>query len=740
MKNFATKLLTVSTIMILFLGTCKQAGTDKQPGVAFDYPFRNPELSIEERIEDLVSRLTLDEKVSQMMYDADAIPRLDIPAYNWWNECLHGIARSAPATIFPQAIGMAATFDNDLIYRISSVISDEARAIFHSAVARDNRSQYMGLTFWTPNINIFRDPRWGRGQETYGEDPYLTASLATSFVKGLQDDHPDYMKAAACAKHYAVHSGPEKDRHTFNAEASLKDMFETYLPAFKALVDAGVEGVMCAYNRTNGEACCGSSLLLQDILRDQWQFEGYITSDCWALRDFHEGHLITGSEVESAALALKSGVNLNCGDIYPYLIQAVEQGLVAEEEINRSLSVLLRTRFKLGLFDPAEGNPHTKISKDVIDSDKHRKLAREAAIKSMVLLKNNNVLPLGDSLNNIFITGPNAGNLGVLMGNYYGVNGNMSTILEGIASKVDPAVKVQYKQGVMLDRENINPIDWTTGYVKQADAVIAVMGISGLLEGEEGESLASSTKGDRFDLNLPKNQLAFLKKLRSSYDKPLIVVITGGSPITMPEVHELADAILWVWYPGEEGGNAVGDILFGDAVPSGRLPVTFPVSIDQLPPYTDYSMKGRTYRYMEEKPLYPFGFGLSYTIFEYDNIVLDKNEIAAGDSVEVKVDVKNTGTVRGEEVVQLYITDTEASVAVPAYALKGFQRIALEPGEYGTLTFTVTPGMYSIVDDHGNSIIEAGEFRVTVGGSSPGKRSDELGAAKSVNIMFSINS
>lgn len=702
-------------------------------------PFRNPDLPMEDRINDLIGQLTLDEKIAQLSYEAPAIDRLNIPSYNWWNEALHGVARNGRATVFPQAIGLAATFDDSLLFRVATAISDEARAKYEAAQALGNRGRYTGLTFWSPNVNIYRDPRWGRGQETYGEDPYLTSRMGVAYVKGLQGDHPTYLKAAACAKHYVVHSGPEGERHTFNATPPRKDFHETYLPAFEALVkEADVEIVMCAYNRTYGEPCCGSSFLLQDILRDQWGFDGHVTSDCWALVDFHEYHKVTESPEESAALAFRNGVNVNCGSTSPYLNGAVEQNLILEEEIDQALYPLLRTRFRLGLMDPPERNPFASISPDVINSPEHQALALQTAEKSVVMLKNDGVLPLRTDMEYLYVLGPNATNGDVLLGNYNGVTPNLSTVLEGIAGKVDAGTKVDYRHGFLLDRKNINPVDWTSGDAKEADAMVVVMGLSGLLEGEEGESLASPTKSDRFDVRLPQNQVDFLKKLRKDNTKPIIVVLTGGSPVAMPKVHELADAVLYAWYPGEAGGTAIANILFGEVSPSGRLPITFPRSVDQLPPYEEYAMPGRTYRYMEEEPLYPFGFGLSYTQFTYQDIELSTDKLKRGDSLQVQVTVKNTGDNEAEEVVQCYLTDQEASVRVPLYSLKEFHRVRLAPGQQTTVTFTLPSEAMQLIDEEGQSQWEKGEFQVTVGGASPGERSLALGSAKPMQATFEI--
>ncbi|HEU5291490.1 MAG TPA: glycoside hydrolase family 3 N-terminal domain-containing protein [Cyclobacteriaceae bacterium] len=702
-------------------------------------PYLDPEQPMEMRIHDLIGRLTLEEKVSQMMHTSPAIDRLKIPAYNWWNEALHGVGRGGVATVFPQAIGMGATFDEDLLYRVSTAISDEARAMYNAAVAKGYHQQYGGLTFWTPNINIFRDPRWGRGQETYGEDPYLTSRLGVSFVRGLQGDNPNYLKTAACAKHFAVHSGPEKLRHEFNAVSSPKDLRETYLPAFKALVDAKVESVMCAYNRTNGEPCCANNYLLNDILRKEWNFKGHVVSDCWAVVDFYQnGHNVVKTQAEAAALAVKHGVNLNCGNEYGALIEAVEKKLITEKEIDNALADLLRTRFKLGLFDPKEKNPYNAISTDVINSASHRSIAREAAQKSIVLLKNNGVLPLRNDLNKYFIAGPSAANVDILLGNYYGVNPQMTTVVEGIASAILPGSQLQYRLGIMLDKPNTNPQDWATGNARNSNATFFVMGISGLLEGEEGESIASPTAGDRLDYNIPQHQIEFLKKLKAGHNNPVIAIVTGGSPMNLSEVHELADAVLLIWYPGQEGGNAVADIIFGKTSPSGRLPITFPKSLDQLPRYEDYSMKGRTYRYMKEEPLYPFGFGLSYSTFTYSNIKLSAATIKRNQSVEVEATVSNTGKVEAEEVVQLYITDVDASTDAPLYSLNGIQRIKLKPGSSSAVKFTITPQMMELVNAKGERIIEPGKFKVSIGGSLPGNRSEALGAPKSVESFFTV--
>lgn len=699
--------------------------------------FRNTALPMDARVKDLVSRLTLEEKIGQMIYAAPAIPRLNIPEYNWWNEALHGVGRSGTATIFPQAIGLAATFNDVLIKQVATAISDEARAMFNAAIKKGYRMHYGGLTFWTPNINIFRDPRWGRGQETYGEDPYLTSTIGVAFVQGLQGNNPKYLKVAACAKHFAVHSGPEKLRHEFNAKANMKDLWETYLPAFKALVDNKVEAVMCAYNRTNDEPCCGNTYLLQDVLRKQWNFKGHIVSDCWALRDFHDGHNIVSTPAQAAALALQRGVNLECGSTFPALKDAYNQKLITDSQIDSALTILLRTRFKLGLFDPSAANPYNAIPVSVINSAAHRTLARKTAQQSIVLLKNNGVLPLKNDLKKYFVTGPLATSVDALLGNYYGVNGNLVTILEGLTAQIQPGSQLHYRPGTMLDRDNINPQDWASGTAKVSEATIMVMGINGFLEGEEGESIASPTAGDRLDYSIPKNQIDFLKKLRAGNKKPIIAVVTGGSPMNLAEVHEIADAVLLVWYPGEEGGNAVADVIFGKVSPSGRLPITFPKSLSQLPAYEDYSMKGRTYRYMTAEPMYPFGYGLSYTNFEYSGLKLSKNAVGKNESLKVEVTIKNTGRRASDEVVQLYLTQQNEKDA-PLYSLKGFKRVNVAAGASAKVSFDVSPAMLKQVNQNGESVLMPGTIKISLGGSLPGNRSDALGASKHVEAMLTI--
>ncbi len=709
--------------------------------------YLDPDRPLEERVEDLVSRLTLEEKVSQMIFASSAIPRLGIPEYNWWNECLHGVARAGVATVFPQAIGMAASFNDKLMHRVACAISDEGRAKHHEFARQGDRGIYKGLTFWSPNINIFRDPRWGRGQETYGEDPYLTGRMGVAFVKGIQGDDPKYLKAVATPKHYAVHSGPEPLRHSFDARVSPKDLRETYLPAFKECVKEGkAVSVMGAYNRTNGEPCCASPTLLQKILRDEWGFDGYVVSDCGAITDIHAHHKVTDTAEESAALAVNAGCDLNCGRAFESLVNAAKQGLISEEAIDTAVKRLYRARFQLGMFDPPERVPYAQIPYEVNDCEEHRQLALEMARESMVLLKNEDgLLPLSKDLNTIAVIGPNADDKKVLLGNYNGTPSKYVTALEGIRSKVSPKTKVIYAEGcdITVSQEGFWGEEATRGFAEaisaaqRADAVIMCLGLSPELEGEEGDAAASSAGGDKTSLDLPGMQEELLKAVCAT-GKPVVLVLFSGSPVSINWAHENVPAILQAWYPGEEGGTAIADVLFGDYNPGGRLPVTFVKSLDQVPPFTDYSMKGRTYRYMEEEPLYPFGYGLSFTTFEYSNLKLSRETINAGESINISVNVKNTGHVAGDEIVQLYIKDLEASVDVPIHELRGFKRIKLQPGETATVSFTLTPRQMALIDNDGKCILEPGRFKVMVGGSQPDRRSEVLTGTQVLAAEFEV--
>jgi beta-glucosidase len=709
-------------------------------GTSDNLLYLDTSLPIAERAKDLVERLTLEEKVGLMNHTAQGVPRLNIPAYNYWSEALHGVARSGRATVFPQAIGMAATWDRALIQQVASAISDEGRAKYHAALRRSGfTDQYQGLTFWSPNVNIFRDPRWGRGQETWGEDPFLTGVMASAFVKGLQGDHPKYLKAAACAKHFAVHSGPEKDRHTFNAIVTKRELYDTYLPAFKKLVtEAKVESVMGAYNRTLGEVCCASKLLIEDILRDEWNFQGHFVSDCWALLDFHLNHKVTNDEAETVALALHRGCDLGCDHVFGEIPEAINRGLITEADVDRALERTLSTRFKLGMFDPAEDVPFTSISMDVVACDAHRQLAYRTATESVVLLKNkNNILPIKPSTRKIFVTGPTATSMEILLGNYYGFNNQMVTLLEGLTGRLPEGMGMEYHSGAMLKHPREIKDTWAPLMALSADFAIVCAGNSSFLEGEEGESLLSPQNGDRESISLPESQINYIKEL-AIHGVEIVLVLTGGSPIALGEVEEMVDAILFVWYPGMEGGHAVADVLFGDVSPSGKLPLTFPKSLDQLPAFDDYSMKGRTYRYMTEEPLYPFGFGLSYSRFEYSDLKLDRSNIAAGDSLAFSLTVRNSGDRTAAEVAQYYLSDLQASTIVPLHHLVGFERVELEAGESRILNFSLTPEMMSFYNDDGKLTLEPGEFRLEVGGCSPGMRGQELGAPQPVGLEFQI--
>ncbi len=829
--------------------------------------YLNPDLSVDVRVDDLVGRMSLDEKVSQALHGSAAIERLGVPEYNWWNEALHGVARSGHATVFPQAIGLAATWDTELMSRIATAISDEARAKHHEALRRGSRERYCGLTFWSPNINIFRDPRWGRGMETFGEDPYLTGRLAVEFVKGMQGDHPVYLKTVATPKHYAVHSGPEPDRHFFDAVVDERDLRETYLPAFRtSIIDGGAESVMCAYNRVGGEPCCGSNELLQNILRDEWGFEGYVVSDCWAIKDIYMYHKVVETPAEAAAMAVANGTDLNCGVTYENLGEAVRTGLLQEDQLDRSLKRLFRARFRLGMFDPSERVPWSSIPISVIDSEEHQALALETARKSMVLLKNEGgVLPLDRDLGKIAVIGPSADDVGILLGNYNGVPSDPVTPLRGIRGAVSSHTEVVHAPGthlaenmpalhvipnehlftgqdaarenglaaelfsnremqgqpvstrvdrtvdsglwdeaafagVSLDKQSVRwsglvvpphtgnyqiggralgtfrlfvddtllvetdcwyeaCTDWATLEVEAgqeyairveylperaggevqlmwaepesilreealeaasgADAVILMMGLSPRLEGEEmSVEVPGFTGGDRLDTKLPAPQQALMEAIVAT-GKPVVLVLLNGSALAVNWAADNVPAILEAWYPGQAAGTAIADVLFGNYNPAGRLPVTFYRSVDQLPPFSDYDMDGRTYRYFGGEPLFPFGHGLSYTNFAYSDLELSEN-VQPGADVQLSVTVENTGSVPGEEVVQLYLSDLEASAPVPIRSLVGVQRVFLQPGERKRLSFALTARQLSLIDAQGDRVVQPGLFELSVGGKQPG--------------------
>ncbi|MBU3112521.1 glycoside hydrolase family 3 C-terminal domain-containing protein [Clostridium lacusfryxellense] len=697
--------------------------------------YKNEELSFEERAKDLVSKMTILEKVSQMTYNSAQIKRLDIPSYNWWNEALHGVARAGVATIFPQAIGMAATFDENLLYKVAEVISTEGRAKYHESQRKGDHDIYKGLTFWSPNINIFRDPRWGRGHETYGEDPYLTGRLGVAFIKGLQGNDKKYMKAAACAKHFAVHSGPEAERHSFNAIVSKKDLRETYLPAFKeAVKEAKVESVMGAYNRTNDEPCCGSKTLLNDILREEWDFKGHVTSDCWAIKDFHEHHRVTSNAVESVALAVNSGCDLNCGNMYLNVLLANKEGLVSEETIDKSVVRLMTTRMKLGMFDNPVNVPFASIPYEENDSKEHREFALKVSEKSIVLLKNeNNILPINkNKINSIAVIGPNANSRGALIGNYYGTASKYVTVLEGIEQAVNPNTRVYYSEGCHLYKDKVEDLALTNDRISEAismaersDLVVMCLGLDATIEGEEGDVSNIYGAGDKQNLNLPGLQQELLEEVYKT-GKPVILVLQSGSALAVNFADENVPAIIQAWYSGAEGGKAIASLLFGDYSPSGKLPVTFYKTTEELPDFNDYSMKNRTYRYMKDEALYPFGYGLSYTKFEYSNLIASKFELKSGETAEFKIIVKNVGKYESEETVQLYLKDVDASVIVPKYELKGIKKTTLKPGEEKQVEFKITPRQMALIDNDGKCILEPGIFEVFVGGSQPDVRSIEL--------------
>ncbi|MCG8701016.1 MAG: glycoside hydrolase family 3 C-terminal domain-containing protein [Bacteroidales bacterium] len=831
---------------------------------AQEAPYLDTSLPIEKRVEDLIDRMTLEEKISQLKDRSPAIPHLGIEKYGWWNECLHGVARAGYATVFPQSISVAASFDTDLMFRIGTVISDEGRAKYHDFLRKGQPGIYHGLTFWSPNINIFRDPRWGRGHETYGEDPYLTGQLANQFIKGIQGDHPKYFKAIATSKHYAVHSGPEPLRHVFDANVSDRDLHETYLPAFRTTVlDGKVYSVMGAYNRFRGESCSAHSFLMDEILRKTWDFEGYVVSDCGAIRDIYRDHKITETAAQAAALGVIRGCDLNCGNTYPHLKKAIDSNYVTEKDIDLVLSRLLTARFRLGMFDSDEKVPFASIPLSVVCNDEHRALAREAAQKSVVLLKNNNnILPLSKDVKRIAVIGPNANNFEALIGNYTGVPKNPVTVFDGVKNKMHPKAEVIYAPGCHLAEKkyNLEPIPscfletedgkqgvigeyfdnadlkgepvytkidddinfyWEggtpsphlkddnfsirwTGYVvppvsgeysigtwsmpkvqiifdgeelfnynvihhslhkerrlqleagkrykvemnyynhygdaeakllwcmpnpnilneavelaKSADVVILALGLSQRLEGEQMRVEIEGFKGgDRLHLDLPKQQRELMKAMVET-GKPVVLTLLAGSALSINWANEHVDAILTAGYPGEEGGNAIADILFGDYNPAGRLPMTYYKSVDQLPPFENYDMKGRTYRYFDGEPLYPFGYGLSYTNFEYSNMVVD-SKAKVGEDVKVSCTITNNGNHDGEEVVQLYLKDIEASTPRPKHQLEEFKRIFLKAGESKTVEFTLKARQFSMINEKGNRVIEPGKFEIYLGGQQPG--------------------
>ncbi|RZK60016.1 MAG: beta-glucosidase [Pedobacter sp.] len=847
----------------------------------YKFPFQNPKLDFKTRVDDLVARMTLEEKVGQMLNAAPAIPRLEIPAYDWWNEVLHGVARTPfKVTVYPQAIGMAATFDKESLFKMADYSALEGRAINNKAVELGRGGdRYVGLTYWTPNINIFRDPRWGRGQETYGEDPFLTSVMGASFVKGLQGDDPKYLKAAACAKHYAVHSGPEPDRHVFNAEVSKYDLWDTYLPAFRKLVvDTKVEGVMCAYNAFQTQPCCGSDLLMVDILRKQWNFPGYVTSDCWGIDDFFKNHKTHTDAASASADAVLHGTDVECGtDAYKSLVKAVKEGKLLESQIDISVKRLFMTRFKLGMFDPKEMVKYAQTPSSVLESEEHKAHALKMARQSIVMLKNkNNTLPLSKSAKKIVVLGPNADNPIAILGNYNGTPSVLKTVLQGIKEKL-PNANVVYEKAINFTNDTLlayrnysnqcsadgkqgfnaeyfankeltgNPVSrqeqrldhawqegqqvaegivarnfsarYTTNYladadgavtfeiegddgyrfkvdgkevinawtrnrwgaqqykllaekgksyqivleywqgdgkanirlsagnyqktnfislaerIKDADAIVYVGGISPQLEGEEMKvNFPAFSGGDRTSIMLPKVQTDLMKALHAT-GKPVVFVMMTGSAIAIPWEAENIPAIVNCWYGGQSAGAAVADVLFGDYNPAGRLPVTFYASDSDLPNFSDYSMKGRTYRYFSGKPLYGFGYGLSYSSFKYEQLLMPA-QIKGGTTLNLSVTITNTSKVIGEEVVQLYISNPNSAVKSPIKALKGFERIVLKPGERKVLKFSLSPRELSFIKEDGVAQLIKGKLMISAGGSQPDELNPTSGNLLKKNITI----
>lgn len=685
---------------------------------------------------ELVSKMTLEEKASQLRYDAPAIKRLGIPAYNWWNEALHGVARAGQATVFPQAIGLGATFDTELLGAIADTAATEGRAKYNAYSKEKDRDIYKGLTFWSPNVNIFRDPRWGRGHETYGEDPYLTRKLGVAFVKGLQGNG-ETMKAAACAKHFAVHSGPEAIRHEFDAIASPKDMEETYLPAFEALTkEANVEGFMGAYNRTNGEPCCGSPTL-QKKLRGDWGFQGYFVSDCWAIKDFHEHHMVTSTPAESAALALNNGCDLNCGNTYLHILKAYEKGLITEDTITESAIRLFTTRYMLGLFEETE---YDKIPYSEVESPAHLALSQKAAEESFVLLKNNGILPLQkDKIKTVGIVGPNADSRAALVGNYHGTASRYCTIQEGLQDYLGDNVRVLSSVGCDLFRDRTEHLAFTQDRLAEAkivaansDVVILCVGLDETLEGEEGDTGNSYASGDKETLQLPQVQLDLMEAMAKS-GKPVILCLMAGSDIDLSYAAEHFDAVMVLWYPGAQGGKAAARILFGDVSPSGKLPVTFYETLEELPEFTDYAMKGRTYRYMENKAQFPFGYGLTYGKVTVTDAAVSTNDEA---SVTVQATVTNQGHTATRDVIQIYIKNTDSPLAVRNPELVAFTPVFLNAGETQTISLTISSRAFTVVDENGIRKEDGTHFQIFVGCSQPDERSVELTGVKPVEIEY----
>ena len=688
-----------------------------------------------ERAEELVNQMTVEEACSQLRYDAPAIPRLNIPEYNWWCEALHGVARAGTATSFPQAIGLGAAFDTELMGEIGEVIATEGRAKYNEYSSHGDRDIYKGLTFWSPNVNLFRDPRWGRGQETYGEDPYLISRLAVPFIKGIQGDG-EYMKGAACAKHFAVHSGPEALRHEFNATASEKDLWETYLPAFEACVtEAGVESVMGAYNRTNGEVCCGHSYI-QSIIKDKWGFKGHFVSDCWAVRDFHEKHKVTKSNEESAALALNKGCDLNCGCTYVHLMKAYNKGLVTEETIRQAAIRLFTTRFLLGMFDETEYDGLNYLD---VETKEHIAVAKRASDESIVLLKNDGILPLDKDKNQVIaVIGPNADSRRPLIGNYYGTSSEYITAIEGIREAAGENTRILYSEGCDLSRKKPDPLSREYNCIAEAEAVmdrsdlvILVIGLNETLEGEEGDEGNHYASGDKPDLAFPKPQQKLIDTVIKS-GKPFITVVMTGSAMDLTLLSEHSSAIMQAWYPGARGGRSIGDIIFGKVNPSGKLPVTFYRNTDDLPDFEDYSMKGRTYRFIETEPLYPFGYGLTYSDVSIDEARIEGDRTSGA---RISVTVRNDSSMTAAEVVQVYAKSDDIDEARNG-KLAGFARVTCEGGKSVDIVIDIPSENLRVVRQDGSRVLPEGEIKLYVGFGQPDARTEVLTGKKSAVLTI----
>ncbi len=683
---------------------------------------------------ELVEQMTTEEKIWQMLYESPAIERLKIPAYNWWNEALHGVARAGVATVFPQAIGMAATFDPDFLYRIADVISTEGRAKFQEFSKRGDRGIYKGLTFWAPNINIFRDPRWGRGHETFGEDPYLTAELGMAFIRGIQGDDPDHLKAAACAKHFAVHSGPEALRHEFDAQVSEHDLYDTYLYAFcRCVKDAKVEAVMGAYNRVNGEPACGSRRLLRDILRDEWNFEGHVVSDCWAINDFHLHHCVTDTVERSAAMAVNNGCDLNCGSAFLHLGKALKQGFVSEDAITEAVERLMDVRIRLGMMEDYK-SPYESISYDKIECREHTELSVEAAFRSLVLLKNtDHILPLDKKkVGTIAVIGPNANSRDALVGNYTGTSSLYITPLEGIQQYAGDEARVLYAQGCHLYKDKVeflaedkDRFQEAVMVAEKADAVIMCLGLDATIEGEEGDAGNEYASGDKPGLRLPGQQQELLETI-TALGKPVILVLLAGSALDLSWADRHVDAIIDAWYPGARGGKAIAEMIFGEKSPSGKLPVTFYADEKELPDFCDYSMKNRTYRYTDCEILYPFGYGLSYTDVGYSEPSISCEECGVKDSVTVTAHVTNRGNYQIQESVQVYIRHEDRADYEPGFQLKGIKNITLNPGETKEAEIVLDMRDFAVITEEGRCVARPGVYKISIGGCQPDQRSVEL--------------